>query len=100
MNTYSPIKYPILHTRPSLLCFVLSFVPILFDLADETVFSIFGAFLGLVSFVREVALELSSIPIIIWLCNFCLPVVFDEIFEVFAISWRWVRDIVIREPAL
>ncbi len=75
-------------------------MPLTFDLADEAIFVLFGALLDLVTFRLEVGLKLRWFPVRVRRSNFRLPVVLYQIFEVLAICWSRVRDVVIGKPTL
>lgn len=74
--------------------------PVGLHLADQAVLVLLGALLNLGAFGAQEAGELVHVPGVVRLDDVVLPVVLDQVFQVLAVGGSWVRDVVVRQPAL
>lgn len=79
---------------------LLSLGPVVLDLLDEGVFGANGTVLGLVALEREVRLELRCFPAVVRSHDLVVPVLLDEVFEIFPICGSGMWDVVVRQPSL
>lgn len=75
-------------------------MPRLLDLADQTLFALFGAFLDFLALATKVGLQAVGIPVLVWSCDVGVPVVLHKILEVLAICGSGIWDVMIGEPSL
>jgi hypothetical protein len=71
-----------------------SVLPAALDLINESILVVLSTLLSLGALRTEVILKALSVPFGIW------PVLLDEILKILAIRLSWIRNAVVRQPAL
>lgn len=70
-------------------------MPVILNLLNQAIGVLLGALLDLLALGAEVALETRRIPLVVGLHDIVVPVVLDEVFEILAVCWFGVRDVVV-----
>jgi hypothetical protein len=99
-NAYVRVEDPVLDATIGLVRRILGLGPVHLDLLSEALGVLLGALLRLVALGGEVVLEALGIPAAVGRDDLVVPVVADRLLEALAVRGRWVRDAVVRQPAL
>ena len=68
------------------------------DLSKKRILARSGTVLCFYAFSFKVALQLWSLPCIIWRHDLVVPILLDEVLKIFAVGWSRERDVVILQP--
>ena len=95
-----PIKDPILNIVPCIVSLLLRLIPMAPDLIQQALLGSSSSSFSIDAFVSQERRELRRVPVAVRCNNFGLPILLDQVFQVFAIRRLGVGNIVVREPAL
>lgn len=94
------VENPVLDIAVSVVGLSLGLVPAGLDLLDQAVLVLLAALLDLLALASEVVLELVGVPGVVGLDGVVIPILLNEVLEIFAVGSSWKWDVVIGQPAL
>ena len=96
----SRVEDPAFHVAHALVCLVRGLVPVALDLAEQAVLVLLSTLLCLLALGAQVVLELIRVPVIVWLGDIVLPVLLDQVLQIFTVGCGRERNVVVRQPSL
>jgi hypothetical protein len=94
-RSYSRIEDPFSDVAIRVVDGVLGILPSALELGNKGVLILLGALLDRCSGRHQILVNLIRIPAVVWGDDFVIPVVFDQVLQVFPVSWSWVRNVVV-----